>query len=82
MKFRQWKLRRELNRIGQQLRGIPEFFIEHAELFDAQGQSLATLELFPAVSENPSLGFDLLDQGATRLTLRDNNGNQFDAAIE
>lgn len=62
--------------------GIAEFFIEHAELFDAQGQSLATLELFPAVSENPSLGFDLLDQGATRLTLRDNNGNQFDAAIE
>ena len=62
--------------------GIPEFFIEHAELFDAQGQSLATLELFPAVSENPSLGFDLLNQGPTRLTLRDNNGNQFDAAIE
>nr|WP_315405083.1 quinoprotein dehydrogenase-associated SoxYZ-like carrier [uncultured Pseudomonas sp.] len=62
--------------------GIPEFFIEHAELFDAQGQSLATLELFPAVSENPSMGFDLLNQGATRLVLRDNNGNQFDAAIE
>jgi len=62
--------------------GIPEFFIEHAELFDAQGQSLATLELFPAVSENPSLSFDLRRPGPVRLSLRDNNGNAFDAAIE
>ena len=62
--------------------GIPEFFLNQAQLRDRSGNTLASLELFPAVSENPSLGFDLLDQGATRLTLRDNNGNQFDAAIE
>ncbi len=61
--------------------GIPEFFIHHAELRDPHDQVLARLELFPAVSENPSLAFDIEGQGQTRLVLRDNNGNQFDAAI-
>lgn len=51
MKFRQWKLRRELNRIGQQLRGIPEFFTEpwqrwrhdakRAEILQAQDGAVA-----------------------------------------
>ncbi|PLP86522.1 quinoprotein dehydrogenase-associated SoxYZ-like carrier [Pseudomonas sp. FFUP_PS_473] len=62
--------------------GTPEFFIEQAELFDVAGHSLATLVLYPAVSENPSLSFDLRDTGPVRLRLRDNNGNQFDAALE
>ncbi|MDD0976165.1 quinoprotein dehydrogenase-associated SoxYZ-like carrier [Pseudomonas fontis] len=62
--------------------GVPEFYIEHAELRDAQGQVLATLELFPAVSENPNLSFDLRRAEALRLSLRDNNGNTFDAAID
>lgn len=61
--------------------GIPEFFLNHAELQDAQGQVLARLELFPAVSENPNLGFDLEGAGQTRLLLRDNSGNEFEAAI-
>jgi sulfur-oxidizing protein SoxY len=61
--------------------GIPEFFINHAELRDQNGQVLARLELFPAVSENPSLTFDIEGAGQTRLLLRDNSGNQFDAAI-
>jgi sulfur-oxidizing protein SoxY len=42
---------------------------------------LAELELFPAVSENPNLAFDIDAPGPTRLVLRDNSGNEFDAAI-
>ncbi|VVQ08495.1 hypothetical protein PS914_04873 [Pseudomonas fluorescens] len=61
--------------------GIPEFFINQAELRDGNDQLLARLELFPAVSENPNLAFDIEGAGQTRLLLRDNSGNQFDAAI-
>jgi sulfur-oxidizing protein SoxY len=61
--------------------GIPEFFINQAELRDQNDQLLARLELFPAVSENPNLAFDIEGAGQTRLVLRDNSGNQFDAAI-
>jgi len=61
--------------------GIPEFYINHAELRDQNDHVLATLELFPAVSENPNLAFDIEGTGQTRLLLRDNSGNQFDAAI-
>lgn len=61
--------------------GIPEFFINHAELRGQQDQLLARLELFPAVSENPSLAFDLEGAGQTRLLMRDNSGNQFEASI-
>lgn len=61
--------------------GIPEFFINHAELRAEDNRVLARLELFPAVSENPSLAFDVEGAGQTRLMLRDNSGNEFDAAI-
>ncbi|KJZ35598.1 MULTISPECIES: quinoprotein dehydrogenase-associated SoxYZ-like carrier [Pseudomonas] len=61
--------------------GIPEFFINHAELKDQDGQVLARLELFPAVSENPNLTFDIEGAGQTRLFVRDTSGNEFDAAI-
>lgn len=61
--------------------GIPEFFINYAELRDQNDQLLARLELFPAVSENPNLAFDIEGAGQTHLMLRDNSGNQFDAAI-
>ena len=61
--------------------GIAEFFINHAELRDSNNQVLARLELFPAVSENPNLAFDIEGAGQTRLVLRDNGGNQFDASI-
>lgn len=61
--------------------GIPEFFINHAELRDRSDQVLARLELFPAVSENPNLTFDIQGAGQTRLLLRDNSGNEFDASI-
>jgi sulfur-oxidizing protein SoxY len=61
--------------------GIPEFFLNRAELRDPNDRVLARLELFPAVSENPNLAFDIEVAGQTRLILRDNSGNQFDAAI-
>ena len=61
--------------------GIPEFFLNQAELRDWNGRVLARLELFPAVSENPNLAFDIEGAGQTRLLLRDNSGNLFDAAI-
>jgi sulfur-oxidizing protein SoxY len=61
--------------------GIPEFFINHAQLRDRDDQVLARLDLFPAVSENPNLAFDIEGAGQTRLLLRDNSGNRFEAAI-
>lgn len=61
--------------------GIPEFFIEAAELRGSAGQVLASLALFPSVSENPTLSLDLQDDQAAELWLRDNNGNEFQAAF-
>ncbi|MBJ7547468.1 quinoprotein dehydrogenase-associated SoxYZ-like carrier, partial [Pseudomonas sp. OA3] len=61
--------------------GIPEFYIEEAELRDADGQVLGRIELFPAVSENPTLSFDLRGNRHAELWLRDNNGNEFQAAF-
>jgi sulfur-oxidizing protein SoxY len=61
--------------------GIPEFYLESAELRDLEGNRLALLELFPAVSENPTLGFELRGGGKAELLLRDNNGNEFEAEL-
>ena len=61
--------------------GIPEFYINHAELRDAQDRVLARLELFAAVSENPDLAFDLQGAGPVRLLLRDTSGSEFAGAI-
>ncbi len=61
--------------------GIPEFYLNQAQLKDANGKLLATLELFPAISENPVLGFDIQGDGQTQLSLRDISGNQFSATI-
>ncbi|SDU31908.1 sulfur-oxidizing protein SoxY [Geopseudomonas guangdongensis] len=62
--------------------GIPEFFIERAELRSEAGEVLASLELHPSVSENPTLTLQLGDREAgQRLWLRDNNGNEFEAAF-
>ncbi|MDG9930626.1 MULTISPECIES: quinoprotein dehydrogenase-associated SoxYZ-like carrier [unclassified Pseudomonas] len=61
--------------------GIPEFYLESAELRDPEGHRLALLELFPAVSENPTLGFELRGGGKAELLLRDNNGNEFEAEL-
>lgn len=61
--------------------GIPEFFLNRAELRDSAGKVLATLELFPSVSENPTLGLEVKGEGDTELWLRDNNGNEFEAVL-
>ncbi|MCQ4347610.1 quinoprotein dehydrogenase-associated SoxYZ-like carrier [Pseudomonas stutzeri] len=62
--------------------GIPEFFIERAELRGTAGEVLASLELHPSVSENPTLTLQLGEREAgQRLWLRDNNGNEFEAAF-
>ncbi len=62
--------------------GIPEFYIERAELRGGDGAVLASLELHPSVSENPTLTLQLDGQDAgQQLWLRDNNGNEFEAAF-
>ena len=62
--------------------GIPEFYIERAELRDADGQVLARLEMQPSVSENPTLTLELEgSSGNERLWLRDNGGNEFEAGF-
>ncbi|TBV05839.1 quinoprotein dehydrogenase-associated SoxYZ-like carrier [Stutzerimonas kirkiae] len=60
---------------------IPEFFLNQAQLRDEEGQALATLELYPAVSENPTLSLELQGREVARLWLRDNNGNEFEAVF-
>lgn len=61
--------------------GIPEFYLEQAELRDSEGGLLARMELFSAISENPNLCFEVRGDTDTRVWLRDNNGNEFDAAL-
>ncbi|AGA86591.1 quinoprotein dehydrogenase-associated SoxYZ-like carrier [Stutzerimonas stutzeri] len=61
--------------------GIPEFFLNQAELRDADGKVMAELELYPAVAENPNLSLEVKGVQETRLWLRDNNGNEFEAAF-
>lgn len=61
--------------------GIPEFFLNQAELRDAEGAVLATLELYPAVSENPTLSLEVKGGEPASLWLRDNNGNEFEAGF-
>ncbi|MGC8000685.1 thiosulfate oxidation carrier complex protein SoxZ, partial [Salmonella enterica] len=60
---------------------IPEFYLEEAELRSLSGQVLGRIELFPAVSENPTLTFDLRGEQQAELWLRDNNGNEFQASF-
>ena len=61
--------------------GIPEFFLHQAELRDAAGTPLATLELFPAVAENPTLSLDVKGHAGARLWLRDTNGNEVEGGL-
>lgn len=61
--------------------GIPEFYLEQAELREADGTPLARLELFPAIAENPNFGFEVEGSAGTRLWMRDNNGNEIEATL-
>ena len=61
--FRQWKLRRELDRIRQQLRGIPEFFIEPWQRWRHDAQRARTLEAQDgAIALRPKVALLLLFQ--------------------
>ncbi|SDH31389.1 quinoprotein dehydrogenase-associated SoxYZ-like carrier [Pseudomonas panipatensis] len=61
--------------------GIPEFYLDHAELRGSEGELLARLDLFPAVSENPTFTFEVRGHPHTQLWLHDNNGNEFKAGL-
>lgn len=60
---------------------IPEFYVNQAELRDTNGAVLARLDLFSAVSENPTITLRVKGRPHTQLWLRDNNGNEFSAQI-
>jgi sulfur-oxidizing protein SoxY len=64
--------------------GVPRFHIERLTLADAGGVELARVELREPVSEDPSFTF-FADParltGPLRLSGRDNQGNEIDAAI-
>ncbi|WP_205340923.1 quinoprotein dehydrogenase-associated SoxYZ-like carrier [Denitrificimonas caeni] len=60
---------------------IPEFYVNQAELRDRSGAVLARIDLFSAVSENPTLTLGIKGHPETQLWLRDNNGNEFTADI-
>ena len=60
---------------------IPEFYVNQAELRNNEGALLARLDLFSAVSENPTITLRVKGQPHTQLWLRDNNGNEFSAQI-
>lgn len=61
--------------------GVPEFFLDHAELRTPDGEVLARFDLFPAVSENPTLTMEVRGHPHTVLWLHDNNGNEFQAEL-
>lgn len=65
--------------------GIPEFFIEQFSVLDQSGKTLATLDTYQPISENPVFTFDLKSNLATntvQLVGKDNNGNRIDAIIK
>ena len=61
--------------------GIPEFYLDRAELRSTTGEVLASFELFPAISENPTLTMEVRGHPHTVLWLHDNNGNEFEAGL-
>lgn len=64
--------------------GIPEFFIQHLDITDGQGDLLATLQTYQPLSENPVFSLDIPDLGdATEILIsgRDNNGNTIQASV-
>ena len=61
--------------------GIPEFFITEVAIRDADGETLARVEPYEPVSENPVITLDLDARGPLTLAGRDNNGNRFEASV-
>ncbi len=63
--------------------GIPAFFIEDLILTDANDVSLATLQVYQPISENPVFTIDLNKEVEMPFSLsgRDNNGNTLDVKV-
>ena len=64
--------------------GIPEFYIEKFSLLNTEGKTLAYLQTYQPLSENPVFTFDLKKSSSSdslQLLGRDNNGNRLDAII-
>lgn len=61
---------------------IPEFYIESVIVKTSSGDDLASMQLYPPVSENPVITFDVRnpDQKHT-IWMRDNGGNEFEQAL-
>lgn len=62
--------------------GIPTFHIETLTVNDAQGNTLAELDLFEPISENPMLSLDVGKNTTFKLEGRDNNGNKIAAEVD
>lgn len=62
--------------------GIPRFHLEEFDIRTDDGVTLARLETFEPVSENPVFSLDLKPAvSAVRVGGRDNSGNRFDARV-
>jgi len=61
--------------------GIPRFHVEEVNISDSEGTTLARLETFEPISENPIFSLDLDAAAAVRIGGRDNNGNRFTARV-
>ena len=61
--------------------GIPAFYIDRIVLSDAKGVTLARLNTFEPIAENPVLSFDLKGSGAVQVSGGDIQGNRFSAEI-
>lgn len=55
----------------------PEFYLDHAQLRDTDGNVLADIEMHASLSENPTMTLAVKNNTETLLWLRDNNGNEF-----
>lgn len=64
--------------------GIPVFIIEDLEVQDERGETLAALELYEPIDEDPALTLHFdpsLMSEPLRIVGRDNNGNEIDAVL-
>lgn len=61
--------------------GIPTFHLENLKVNDGQGNTLAELDLFEPISENPMLSLDVGKTTAFKLEGHDNNGNRIAAEV-
>lgn len=65
--------------------GIPEFYIQQIHVTDGQGKTIAHIEPYQPISENPVMTLNLpataIEQREITLSGRDNNGNKINSKI-